>query len=167
MIWSITWILITGTDSKCLYIVIQCNVFQKNSKEKYIFNATVYQIFVQLLMRFLFKWFLLNFNWMNNNERKKPSLNPCSITQLVLHQFDLLSTYTTEGYCIGEKRRTISVTDIILKLWVAQLFKVDLMKLAPESMMMCVYCVILSSPGYSNPSHTENNSTVPAWRQAV
>lgn len=52
------------------------------------------------------------------------------------------------------------MTDIILKLWVAQLFKVDLMKLAPESMMMCVYCVILSSPGYSNPSHTENNSTV-------
>lgn len=99
---------------------------------------------------------------MNNNERKKPSLNPCSITQLVLHQFDLLSTYSTEGYCIGEKRRTISVTDIILKLWVAQLFKVDLMKLAPESMMMCVYCVILSSLGYSNPSHTENNSTVPA-----
>lgn len=77
---------------------------------------------------------------MNNNERKKPSLNPCSITQLVLHQFDLLSTYSTEGYCIGEKRRTISVTDIILKLWVAQLFKVDLMKLAPESMMMCVLC---------------------------
>lgn len=37
------------------------------------------------------------------------------------------------------------MTDIILKLWVAQLFKVDLMKLAPESMMMCVYCVILSS----------------------
>lgn len=28
VIWSITWILITGTDSKCLYIVIQCNVFQ-------------------------------------------------------------------------------------------------------------------------------------------
>lgn len=54
------------------------------------------------------------------------------------------------------------MTDIILKLWVAQLFKVDLMKLAPESMMMCVYCVILSSLGYSNPSHTENNSTVPA-----
>lgn len=103
---------------------------------------------------------------MNNNERKKPSLNLFSIAQLVLHRFDLLSTYTTEGYCIGE-RRTIFVTDIILKLWVAQLFKVDLMKLAPESVMMCVYCVILSSPGYSNPSHTENNSTVPAWRQAV
>lgn len=52
---------------------------------------------------------------MNNNERKKPSLNLFSIAQLVLHQFDLLSTYTTEGYCIGE-RRTIFVTDIILKL---------------------------------------------------
>lgn len=52
---------------------------------------------------------------MNNNERKKPSLNLFSIAQLVLHRFDLLSTYTTEGYCIGE-RRTIFVTDIILKL---------------------------------------------------